>query len=111
MAGVCLYEPSQRPFTEFSLLVLDNINIYMTALFVFKSLHSLDFTDWFMQRSSIYHTRYDQTTPLIVPRISNEHSEQYIIYTGPQIWNELPLDVREQTFKYFEISLQLFLIA
>ena len=80
MAGVGSYELSQELYTDFSLLVLNNITIYMTALFVYKCLHTLDFTDWFTQRSSVHHTRFDQTTPLLVPRISNKHSEQSITY-------------------------------
>ena len=108
MAGVSLYEPPQQFFTEFSLLVLDNINLYMTALFVYKCLHILDFSDWFTQLSSIYHIRFDQTTPLLLPRISNKPSEQFVINRGPKIWNELPLDVRQQTCNCFKLKLKQF---
>ena len=111
MAGVSLYEPPQQFFTEFSLLVLDNINIYMTAFFVYKCLQILDFSDWFTQLSSIYHIRFNQTTPILVPRIWNKHSEQCVIYRGPKIWNELPLDVREQTYNCFKMKLKQFLLA
>ena len=76
MAGVSLYdyEPSLRIFLEFSLLVLNHIKVHMTALFVYKYLHNLDFTDWFTLRSSIYHTRFDQSTPVLVPRITNKQT-------------------------------------
>ena len=83
----------------------------MKASFACKYLHSLDFTDWFTQRSSIYHTRFDQTTSLIVPSILNKHSEQCIIHTGPKIWNELILDVREQTYDFFQNTVKKNLLA
>ena len=85
MACVTLYEPSQQIVTELSLLMLDNIDIYMTALFVYKCLHNLHFTHWFRQRSSNYHTRFNQTAHLFAPRISNKHSERCISYRRPKI--------------------------
>ena len=111
MAGVSLYDSSRPFFNSFSLLLLDNINIYMTALFVYKCLHSLDFMHWFRERSSNYPTRLDSTMPLTVPRISNKHSEQCISYRGPMIWNDLSLDIREQTYNCFKIRLKRLLLA
>ena len=111
MAGVSLYEPSQQIFTECSLLVLDNLEIYMKVLTAYRCLLRLDFTGWLMQRSSIYHTRFHQTAPLLVPKMSNRHSEQCISYRGPKIWNELPLYVREQTYNCFKIKSKRILLA
>ena len=111
MAGVSLYAPSRPIFASFSLLTLDDINIYITALFVYKCLHSIEFRDWFRERSHSYPTRFDETLPLTVPRIANKHSEQCISYRGPVIWNELPVDIREQTYNCFKIRLKRLLFS
>lgn len=47
-------------------------------------------------------TSFDLTTPLFAPKFSNKHSEQCISYRQQIIWNELQLDIREQTFNCFK---------
>ena len=43
---------------------------------------------------------------MFVHKISNKHSEEYICYRGPMIWNDLPLDIRKQTYNCLEIRVK-----
>ena len=49
-------------------------------------------------------------TSVIGTRVHNKHSEQCILYRGSVTWNQLLLDLRQETYKCYKIRLKRWLL-
>ena len=97
-------------FSEFGLLKLDDINIYCSALFVYKALNGLIENNMFNVRVN---NRYNMrnTNLLDTPLMLTQQSQSFIGYHGVKVWNELPSIIREKsTLDNFKQSLKMFLL-
>ena len=111
IAGVGQLQPTAGIFQELRILNFDNINVYMSGIFVYKCLDSTDFHDWFQFEDNAYPTRRNDSRYLRIPRTNNVHSEQMISYRGAKIWNSIPNDICENSYDRFKFLFKSFLLT
>ena len=104
MAGVNNYYSSAELFKRYALLNMTQINMYMTAIFVFKSIQGPDERNIFRRVENIRTTRSVANDLLHVPQIRNVHSEQSITYRGPNVWNGIDLRIRNMSYDNFKMN-------
>ena len=102
---------SRDIFNDLHLLNLENINKYMSGIFVYKCLNDHHFSTWFNFRVSVYQTRAMEARPLEVPLITNLHSEQMISYRGAKLWNEIPTNITDNNYNSFKILYKTLLLS
>ena len=98
-------------FSEFGLLKLEDINIYCSTLFVYKSLNKLIDNNMFNIRIN---DRYNMrnTNLLDIPLMLTRQSQSSIRYHGVKEWNKLPENIREcPSLDNFKHRLKMFLLA
>ena len=88
MLGLRFRDHTAGVFNDLKILNLQHINFYMVCLFVYKCLHSNNFSTWFKFSDILYNTRASNDPKLFIPRILNKHAEQTIKYRGPLIFNQ-----------------------
>ena len=57
-----------------------------------------------------YNTRTKHKRNYFVTRISTKQAQKYLIYIGPKIWNQIPLQVKEMNFYRFKKEFKRILI-
>ena len=111
MAGVNNYYSSAELFKRYALLNMNQINMYMTAIFVFKSIQGSDERNIFRRVENIRTTRSVANDLLHVPQIRNVHSEQSITYRGPNVWIGIDLCIRNMSYDNFKMNYKAALLA
>ncbi len=79
------------------LKIEDNI-LYDVSVLVFKILRNY-FPDWLFTLQTVGETRNiltRQINDLVVPRVTTDYGNRILTVKGPRIWNELPVNVREE---------------
>ena len=93
MAGKGRYEHTNSLFLNFKLLKLYDVNVYFSAILVYKCLNNLCAHTFFsIRHNARYGLRGENTVE--VPAL---HSDQYrtcILYHGAKIWNQLPANIK-----------------
>ena len=98
-------------FKSLNFLPLNQINVYINVLYVFKSLLSAD-GNFNLYESNAYVTRLSNTRSVIIPNILSSHSRQSSRWIGGQQWNGLPQALRDVTqYDNFKLSLKRHLLA
>lgn len=93
-------------FKQTKILKVVDIHVYLKAIWIFKqrSTHSLPLTQ------HEHYTRNRDDLPANFQRLTG--TQRSISYSGPQIWNSLPLGIRNlQTEKAFKNKLKDYLIS
>ena len=85
-------------FSDLKILRFEQINIYTTCIFVYKTVHSLMpniFQNCFHFNFDVHHysTRYRED--LHIPRYRTNICKFAIKYHGPIVWNNIPQDLRK----------------
>ena len=97
------YEHTPPLFQNLSLLNIKNVNKYMSLLFVFKCL-SKNNELFIPHHIDMYNTRSNNTSMIQIPNIISSHSRQGIRWSGVELWNWLPGEVKSpasySTFKF-----------
>ena len=97
------YEHTPPLFQNLSLLNIKNVNNYMSLLFVFKCL-SKNNELFSPHHNDMYNTRSNNTSMIQIPNIISSHSRQGIRWSGVELWNWLPGEVKSpasySTFKF-----------
>ena len=97
------YEHTPPLFQNLSLLNIKNVNKYMSLLFVFKCL-SKNNELFIPHHIDMYNTRSNNTSMIQIPNIISFHSRQVIRWSGVELWNWLPGEVKSpasySTFKF-----------
>ena len=78
----------------------------MVSTFVFKCVKGRISVceDWFRPYRNSYNTGSSLSDPLFVPQYLVIHARQSILYRGPKIYNDLPMEIKSlnnpESFKY-----------
>jgi retron-type reverse transcriptase len=92
-------------------LDISQINMYMSGIYVFKSLNNLSPCNWFHLYEGEYNTRFSAQSSLLVPFVRTTHSRQSIRFVGSNVWNMLPLVIKTASnYNSFKISLKRFML-
>ena len=83
----------------------------MTAIFVFKSVQGSNERNIFRRVENIRTTRSVANDLLHVPQIRNVHSEQWISYRGPNVWNGIDIRIRNMSYDNFKMNYKIVLLA
>ena len=59
MAGLRFNALTRDQFNSCSFLTMENINVYMLGLFLYKCTKDVEFLAWFTQKFSLYPKRQD----------------------------------------------------
>ena len=110
MAGVNRLHSTKELFSRFSLLSLPEINVYMVGIFMYKCVKD-GRNDWFEEAELLVSTRSASQNLIVIPRISNKHSEQCISYRGPKIWNDICLSTRNKSYDCFKKTFKTSLLS
>ena len=106
LIGADRMSPSEIIFESLRLLPVEKINLYMTCIYVYKCLHT-NIPHCFSYRPATRTLRSTELTLLEVPLVSRTHSQQAISFTGPTIYNNLPLNIRSlENYDSFKINLK-----
>ena len=86
-------------YSELNLLTLNNIMKYQQSIFVYQSVNGLMPTQFsnlftFNERYYRYRTRSSLSLQLHIPRHRTLSYQNNIRYSGPKVWNELPLIIK-----------------
>ncbi len=105
------YDHTNDLFKSLRLLKWEDINIYCTAIYVYKSINNDNYTEIFNFRSN---ERYSlrNTRDLEIPALTSNQSQKSIKYHGVKVWNALPQYVRDKSSPSgFKISLKSYLLS
>ena len=89
-----------------NMLNIFDINKYIVSTFVYKFVKGRISVceDWFRPNRNIYSTRSSLSDPLFVPQYLVMHLRQSILYRGPKMNNDVPMEIRllnnPKSFKY-----------
>lgn len=112
IAGVRAREHTAPLFHSLCLLRITTINLYMSCVYIFRSLLGINICDWFVRYECLYDTRLSSANTLVVPFVRSSHSRQSIRYNGVQVWNSLPNHIREiEDYNLFKITLKKHLLS
>ena len=101
---------SNNHFLRLKTLKLEDINIYCTALYVFKAVNNLIENKYFQFRTNEFH-RLRHTDLLQVPIVRSTQSQKFVNYHGVKVWNALPAEIRDKTsVNSFKFSLKKYLL-
>ena len=105
------YAHTNELFRELNLLKFDDINIFCSATFVYKSLKDHHDADLFVYcENERYPLR--NINSLKVPFMTSKQSQSSIKYHGAKVWNQLtPEQQNKPTLPGFKISLKYSLIS
>ena len=82
-------------FQTLRILNIDQINFLCCALFMYKKLNGLIFSEiTFNMVSDVHNVYLRDTLRLRLPRCSAEQRRRSVGYRGCQVWNEIPLNIR-----------------
>lgn len=97
-------------FLHFKLLKI-NINIYFSALLIYKCLNnSLDNNFFHIRTNERYRFRVNYM--LEIPQVQSNQSQTCITYYEVKIWNQLPLYMKTKaTLNSFKHALKKFLLT
>ena len=101
------YEHTVPLFRDFNFLSVEQINKYMSVIFVHRCLNSGN--NLFRRYSPIhYNTRLGNASVLTLPNIDSTHSRQSVRWVGCWCWNSLPQHIREiQNYNSFKLKAKL----
>ena len=89
------YTHSAPLFKELGIFNLNEINTYCAAIYVFKSIHNLMFSnDNYIFAVDIHCRNMRDPLRLRVPRFTATQRQQSIMYHGATIWNSFPVEIR-----------------
>ena len=110
IAGIGRLESVQPLDSSFGILPLNKLYEYVTCAFVYKSLSQG--RNLFNERiNHFYVLRNSEQQLLDVPRVFFTHSKQCILYSGPNLYNLIPSDIRNSaSFKTFKVQIKSYLI-
>ena len=106
------YTHSAPLFEQLQIFDIKQINTYYTALYVYKCINNILYNDTIFSFSVETHNR-DLRDPLRlrVPRCASTQRQQYIRCHGCNVWNSLPLIIRNsESLRIFKTRLKLFLL-
>ena len=94
-----------------NLLPLRCVVEYFTCIYVYKCLE-WDNNMFHFYHPNIYNTRLSNSRSLIVPNIMSSHSRMSVLWSGCQLWNGLPGNLRElPTCSSFKRQLKTLLLS
>ena len=110
ISGLRKFDHTNDEFFRMKFLKVTDINVYCSALFVYKSLISPD-NNFFVRRTNQrYPLRFDDQ--LTTPVTHSQQSESCILYHGVKIWNNLPTLIRSSlTLAQFKTRLKSHLLS
>ena len=110
MTGLRRRESVQPVYSSLRILPLHKLYEHVTCAFVYKSI-SLG-NNLFSERiNNFYVFRNSDQQLLDLPRVFYTHSKQCILYSGPNFYNLIPLDIRNSpSFNSFKVRLKSFLL-
>ena len=110
LSGLGRIESVQPVYSSMRILPLHKLYEYVTCAYVYKSI--LLGSNIFSERiNDFYDFRNADLRLLDVPRVFFSHSKQCILYSGPNLYNLIPLHIRNSsTFNSFKVQLKSFLI-
>ena len=85
-------------FSNLKILKFEQINIYLTGIFVYKVTHELMpniFQNFFRFNSDVHFHSTRNKENLYVPQYKTNVCKFAVRYHGPIVWNMIPLDVRK----------------
>ena len=87
------YDHTSPLFNNLGLLKLNNIRIYMSLLYVYKSLQKGS-SLFVRYHHNAHYTRANNLSLVQLPNVFSTHSRRGIRWTGVELWNVLPLGIR-----------------
>ena len=99
-------------YQELNLLTMNNIMKYQQAIFIYQCVNGLLPTQFsnmfaFTQDNYNYRTRSSLSRQLIIPRHRTLSFQYNIRYSGPKVWNDLPLIIKSApTLQIFKSKLK-----
>ena len=106
------YEHTAPLFQNLNALTIENINKYISLIYLFKSLHSNSNFMFTRYVPGYYNTRLANSLSLVVPNIRLTHSRQSIKFLGSKLCNSLPLYLREfDNLNVFKVNLKKYLLS
>ena len=98
-------------FKSLRLLKWEDVNVYFTAVFVYKTINNLNSLQLFNFRlNERYNLRY--SNDLVIPALASAQSQKSVAYHGVTIWNALPVHIRERpSLSTFKIALKCHLLS
>ena len=103
------YEHEGPIFTELNFLTIEQINVYMSCIYIYKAIQNNN--NMFQIYAPIrYNTRLATSSTLVLSNAVATHSRQSIRWQGCANWNKLPLELRE-TPNYNSFKLNKYLLS
>ena len=102
-------------FIRLSMLQLDDINLQVTALFMFRFFNNMlpdSFNDYFMLNRELHH--YNTRLSVCVHKnyARTNYSKHLVNYRGIDTWNNLPESLKEiKSYYSFKKKLKLHLLS
>ena len=112
ISEVNAFHPSDPLFKNLNILKIEKLHLYMSTIYVFRSLNCLNRCDWFHAHHHAFHNLRSNNLQLLnVPFNRNTQYCKSIRINGPKLWNDLPLEIRlEDSYNVFKLRSKLHLL-
>ena len=100
-------------FKSLNILTVDQLYFCETAKFV-QSVHTstspMIFQDYFQIASHSYNTRFRQNSHYALPQPRTERGKRSCVYTGVNIWTNVPMNLKDLSKKGFKHQIKCYVI-
>ena len=105
------YEHEGPIFTELNFLTIEQINVYMSCIYIYKAIQNN--SNMFQIYVPIrFNTRLASSFTLVLSNAVATHSRQSISWQGCVNWNKLPLELREiPNYNSFKFKFKKYLLS
>ena len=106
------FEHTNPDFIHMKILKLDDTVTYSAMVYTYKVLNNITQSSLNLTLNLNDRFRHNNVLDLIIPFVRSTQSQQYPHYYCPQIWNELPVEIRTRPpVMTFKNSLKHYLIG
>jgi hypothetical protein len=103
--------PSSDLFKELNWMRFDDRMIYKKAIIMFKSINDIPYPQYMQSKFQFVYQKHERnlrstnSSDLAVPRPKKEFFRKSLVYSGPKLWNNIPLNIRKsKTVQEFQAS-------
>ena len=103
-------------YYKYEILKLEDLYNFEIAKLMYQFTHSkfpLNFNYYFAYSSDVssYSTRHTSSNDIFLPRFMSSKTQHSIKYIGAKIWNNIPSDLKNESYSKFKESYKKFLLS